>query len=285
MQVRCHHRLIVAIRLSGDLEALDVLAALNGISDPEKLSSPSPPVTGSRCAPTVSLVTASDSGYETGAPSMSPPALALHDVSKRYGRSWALARLTYALPRGRSLLLTGHNGSGKTTLLRMIGTALAPTAGRLEVAGRDVVADRDAVRREVALLSHASFLYEDLSALQNLTLLARLLGLAAPDAASEALLLKVGLTRRSDSPVRQFSAGMRKRLAIARLLMKAPGLALLDEPFGELDPAGISAMEGFIGELKAAGTTVVLATHLVDQGLALCEERLHLEEGRQVVLS
>jgi heme exporter protein A len=215
-------------------------------------------------------------------PSGSAPALALHDVSKRYGRRWALARLTYTLPPGRSLLLTGHNGSGKTTLLRLVATALSPTAGRVEVLGRDAVQQRDAVRRDVALLSHASFLYEDLTAQQNLMVLARLLGVDAPKDAADALLNRVGLTRRTDSPVRGFSAGMRKRLAIARLLMKAPQLALLDEPFGELDPAGIQDMEGVIAELKSQGTTVVLATHLIEQGLSLCEERLHLQDGRAV---
>jgi heme exporter protein A len=211
-----------------------------------------------------------------------PPALALHDVSKRYGRHWALARLSYALPQGRSLLLTGHNGSGKTTLLRLVATALAPTHGRVLVRGQDCVEQRERVRREVALLSHASFLYEDLNAQQNLVVLARLLGLPTPAERARELLVKVGLTRRSDSPVRQFSAGMRKRLAIARLLLKAPAVALLDEPFGELDPAGIQAMEKIIGELKASGVTVVLATHLIEQGLSLCEERLHLAEGRAV---
>jgi heme exporter protein A len=210
------------------------------------------------------------------------PAIALHDVSKRYGRHWALARLSYALPPGRSLLLTGHNGSGKTTLLRLVATALSPTAGRVEVLGRNTVTDRDAVRHQVALLSHASFLYEDLTAHQNLTVLARLLGLPSPSDVASALLTRVGLTKRTDSPVRQFSAGMRKRLAIARLLMKTPSLALLDEPFGELDPAGIQAMEAIIAELKASGVTVVLATHLIEQGLSLCEERLHLQEGRAV---
>jgi heme exporter protein A len=216
------------------------------------------------------------------APPVAPPALALHDVSKRYGRRWALARLSYALPPGRSLLLTGHNGSGKTTLLRLVATALSPTHGRVEVGGRDCVQERETVRREVALLSHASFLYEDLTAHQNLVVLARLLGMEGPSDVAGELLTKVGLTKRSDSPVRQFSAGMRKRLAIARLLMKAPALALLDEPFGELDPSGIQDMEKIIAELKTSGVTVVLATHLIEQGQALCEERLHLQEGRAV---
>jgi heme exporter protein A len=210
------------------------------------------------------------------------PALALHHVSKRYGRRWALARVSYTLPAGRSLLLTGHNGSGKTTLLRLIGTAMSPTAGRVEVDGRDAVAEREHVRRGVALLSHASFLYEDLTAHQNLTVLARLLGVPHAAEAAGALLGQVGLGQRSNHPIRHFSAGMRKRLAIARLLLKAPQLALLDEPFGELDPAGIREMEEIIRQLKGSGVTLVLATHLVEQGYTLCETRLHLQEGRAV---
>src|SRR5688500_9016736 len=103
-------------------------------------------------------------------------ALEVRDVSKRYGPRWALARLSFTLPAGRSLLLTGHNGSGKSTLLRLIATATAPTAGSVRVLGRDAVLERPQVRREVALLSHDSFLYEDLTAAQNLTLLARLCG-------------------------------------------------------------------------------------------------------------
>lgn len=220
---------------------------------------------------------------DPAAPAPAALAVDIRDVSKRYGARWALARLTWSLPLGRSLLLTGHNGSGKSTLLRMIATALQPTAGQLVVLGRDAVRDREEVRRHTALLSHASFLYEDLTAEQNLIVLGRLLGLADPKSAAHAHLTRVGLTRRSNNPVRQFSAGMRKRLAIARLLLKAPKIALLDEPFGELDPQGIAEMEAIIGELKQQGTTLVLATHLIDQGLSLCEERLHLQEGRAVL--
>lgn len=209
-------------------------------------------------------------------------ALEIDDVSKRYGSRWAVARLSYVLPEGSSLLLTGHNGSGKTTLLRMVATALQPTAGRVRILGLDSREHTEEIRKKVALLSHASFLYEDLTAEQNLTLLARLLGLKNPAAEVSALLDRVGLARRTTSPIRQFSAGMRKRLAIARLLLKRPKLALLDEPFGELDPAGIAQMEALIRELKTSGVTIVLATHLVDQGLLLCEERLHLQDGRRI---
>ncbi len=209
-------------------------------------------------------------------------AIDIRDVSKRYGPRWAVARLSYSLPVGRSLLLTGHNGSGKTTLLRMIATASFPTAGSLQVLGLDSRTQRDLIRPRVALLSHASFLYEDLTAAQNLIVLGRLMGLPDPAKDAAGLLDRVGLTARTDNPVRQFSAGMRKRVAIARLLLKAPAIALLDEPFGELDPAGIAQMEGLISELKGKGCTLVLATHQVEQGVRLTEERLHLENGRRV---
>src|SRR4051812_790349 len=112
------------------------------------------------------------------------PAVQLDDVSKRYGRRWALARLSFTLPAGSSLLLTGHNGSGKTTLLRLLATAINPTLGKARVLGLDCVADREPLRLRVGLLSHASFLYEDLTAEQNLTVLARLLGMADPKGAA-----------------------------------------------------------------------------------------------------
>jgi heme exporter protein A len=202
------------------------------------------------------------------------------DVSKRYGPRWALARLSFTLERGKSLLLTGHNGSGKSTLLKLLATASAPTFGKLTILGFDAAEQKEQIRRRVALLSHASFLYEDLTAEQNLVLLARLLGIVDPVGSAKAIIERVGMTKRADNAVRTFSAGMRKRIAIARLLLKKPDLALLDEPFGELDPEGIAVMEKFIHELRATGTTVVLATHLIEQGLTLTDARLHLAEGR-----
>ncbi|MCC6335150.1 MAG: heme ABC exporter ATP-binding protein CcmA [Myxococcales bacterium] len=209
------------------------------------------------------------------------PAIELKDVSKRFGPRWAVSRLSFTLAEGRSLLLTGHNGSGKTTLLRMIATATFPTLGEIALFGHETRRNRAELRPKVALLSHANFLYEDLTAAQNLSLAAQLLGAQAPAAKVKELLERVGLGARAHNPVRQFSAGMRKRVSIARLLLKAPRLALLDEPFGELDPSGITQMEGLVRELQAQGATVVLATHLIEQGKALTQERLHLEQGRK----
>jgi heme exporter protein A len=205
-------------------------------------------------------------------------ALEFQDVSKRFGRTWALARLSFALPLGQGLLLTGHNGSGKTTLLRLLATVVRATQGRVLLFGKDAVLERDALRPRIAFLGHSTFLYEDLTARENCALLARLLG--RPVREADGLLDRLGLGSRADQPVRTYSAGMKKRLAIVRLLLKRPALALLDEPFGELDPEGILEMETHIRALLAAGTTVVLATHQVEHGLSLCATRLHLSAGR-----
>ncbi|MGZ6036320.1 MAG: heme ABC exporter ATP-binding protein CcmA [Myxococcaceae bacterium] len=208
------------------------------------------------------------------------PALQLHDVSKRYGARWALVRLSLTVKRGAAVLLTGHNGSGKTTLLRVMATAVRPSAGRVDVLGVDATQEPETVRSQVGLLSHAHFVYEDLSALENMVVLARLLG--EPPSAAAGALERLGLSPKDDRPVRTYSAGMRRRLALARLFLKQPAVALLDEPFVELDPTGVSELEARIRELRSAGTTLVLATHHIEQGLALCTDRLHLEQGRSI---
>jgi heme exporter protein A len=207
-----------------------------------------------------------------------PSALELSNVSKRFGARWALVRVSLTLERGAALLLTGHNGSGKTTLLRLLATAIRPSAGRMRVLGFEGTTGQEEIRARVAFLGHSHFVYEDLSAKENLTVLARLLG--ERDGAAAEALMRVGLQPADDRPVRAYSAGMRKRLALARLFLKRPELALLDEPFGALDPAGIAEIEGRVRELRASGTTLVLATHQVEQGRQLCTDRLHLDQGR-----
>jgi len=203
------------------------------------------------------------------------PAVELQNLGKRYGATWALRGLNLALEAGEVLLLTGHNGSGKTTLLRMLCTAVTPSTGGGTIFGHELRKEADAIRHTTALVSHASYLYEDLTARENLALVAAATGRAG----SEACLDRVGLLPRADERVRGFSAGMRKRLSLARALLKAPTLLLLDEPFGELDPQGMALVETLIAELRANGTTLVLSTHWVEQGERLSTRRLHLERG------
>ncbi len=197
-------------------------------------------------------------------------------LSRRYGRRWALADVSLEVPAGSVTMLAGRNGSGKSTLLRVLATALRPDHGEAFVLGHDVRRARDAVRRKVALLAHQSFLYEALTARENLRVAASFLGRDA----EAALLARVGLGPRADDPVASFSAGMRKRLSLARVLLQRAELVLLDEPYGELDPPGFALLDGVIGELRERGATVLMATHLVERGRVLCDRALLLEEGR-----
>jgi heme exporter protein A len=137
------------------------------------------------------------------------------------------------------------------------------------------------VRRRVALLGHESFLYDMLTVRQNLEVAASFLGDSAA-ARVDGLLRTVGLAERAGDPVSALSAGMRKRLALARALLQDAEVVLLDEPYGELDPSGFRLLDGALDELKARGATVLMATHLLERGRALCDEAIVLEEGRVV---
>lgn len=213
-----------------------------------------------------------------------PPAaadngLVINDLARRFGRRWALARIHLALPAGAACMVTGANGSGKTTLLRCVATALKPHHGRILLGERDLWKDRRTLRRRIALLSHATRLYEDLDARGNLATWAQLGGLTID---VSGLLTKVGLPTDRRDPVKTFSAGMRRRLALARVLLKQPDLLLLDEPFTALDPQGRDLVIELVSELRTRGTTLLVATHLPQVATRLCEEHVHMEDGRIV---
>ena len=215
-------------------------------------------------------------------------------VSRRFGRRWALANVDLEVAKGRALMVAGHNGSGKSTLLRVISTALRANRGRVLVDGFDARSDLEEVRRRVALLGHFSNTYEAMSAFQNLSVVARLLGYTGSREEVIEILERVGLADRADDPVSSFSAGMRKRVAIARLLLQVDGpagsdenvtkagIVLLDEPYGQLDPQGFRFVDDLILSLKERGTTLLLATHLLDRGGSLCDDGMVLANGRVV---
>lgn len=209
-------------------------------------------------------------------------AVAAAGISRRYGRRWALTDVSFEVPEGSLVMVTGRNGSGKSTLLRVLATAIRPDHGTLHILGRDVRAERERVRETIALLGHRTHLYEPLTALENLMVVARFLGSDPRRAALLARLEDVGLADRAGDPVRTFSAGMRQRLALARVLQQPARVVLLDEPYGHLDPPGFLLVDRLLQRLRKEGATVLMATHLVNRGRSTCDLGLVLEGGRLV---
>ncbi|MEL6345815.1 MAG: heme ABC exporter ATP-binding protein CcmA [Myxococcota bacterium] len=204
-----------------------------------------------------------------------PSVVHARDLCRRFGRRWAYARVDLDVMAGQRLLLIGANGSGKTTLLRTFATLIRPTQGELRLFGLDPAKDKAAVRRRLGFFSHQIGLYEDLSARDNLSVFARLSGVSADRRKMVAALEEVGLEDRPDA-IRRFSAGMRRRVALAALLMKQPELTLLDEPFSALDPSGISQVAEIIRGLPG---TVIVVSHQIEQAAALCERAVLLQSG------
>jgi heme exporter protein A len=184
----------------------------------------------------------------------------IQKIAKRYGSERALAGVTLELRGGTMCALLGHNGAGKSTLLGVLSTLVRPNSGKINYKRGGQAVDGDEVRREIGMLAHASLCYAELSAIENLELVA---GLYDVDKAGiPAVLDQVGLEKRARTRAsRTYSRGMLQRLALARALLTKPSLLLLDEPFTGLDRGGAMSLGEQLGALKESGAIVVVVTH------------------------
>jgi heme ABC exporter ATP-binding subunit CcmA len=204
-------------------------------------------------------------------------------LRKTYGPTAVLDDVSLELGTGEGLTLLGPNGTGKTTLLRIVATLLRPTSGSLRVAGADAVKEPEAVRGAIDMVGHGSWVYEDLSALENLRFWAVMGGHDAEHARLRAALEEVELEASADQRARTFSAGMKRRLALARVLLGRARLLLLDEPFTGLDRAGRKWLSEFLLSFKARGGALVVATHSFDAGVGVADRVAILAGGRIVL--
>ena len=209
---------------------------------------------------------------------MSEAAIEVEHLARRYGARWALADVSFRVAAGTVMMVGGRNGAGKSTLFRVLATAIRPDGGKARIAGFDVVRDREDVRRLTAVLSHQTYLYDSLTARENLHLVADHLGVQRNGVG--ALLEQVDLGARGDDAVSTFSAGMRKRLSFARVLLQQPRVVLLDEPYGALDPQGFDLVDQVIATLKATGATIVMATHQWERSASVSDTAMILESGK-----
>jgi heme exporter protein A len=207
-------------------------------------------------------------------------ALQLENVARKFGRRWVLRGVSLDVRAGESVALMGRNGSGKTTLLRVISTALRPTRGRGSVFGKDLVTDTDEVRGLIGVLGHHSGLYDDLTAFENIQFATRMYGLDTSRALIEAALDEVGLGHEGKERVRGFSAGMRRRLALARLLLRPPRLLLLDEPYAAFDQHGIDQVNAYVRTIVNNGGAALIATHDLARARGVAERVVRIVDGK-----
>jgi ABC-2 type transport system ATP-binding protein len=202
---------------------------------------------------------------------------------ERGGETRALDEVSLSAAAGKVLVLLGPNGSGKTTTLKLVSTMLLPDAGRVLVEGADTRTQSDQVRKHVgfAVATERSF-FPRLSARENLDFFAALDDVPRQSRARriQILLERTGLIEAADTLVMKFSSGMYQRLGIARALIKHPSILLLDEPTRSLDPAAAMHFWNLVRELRAHGTTVLLATHSFSEATAVGDTMAVLHRGR-----
>jgi heme exporter protein A len=205
-------------------------------------------------------------------------AVAIEGVWKYYGDFPALRDICLAAETGSCLALIGRNGAGKTTLLRIVGGFSRPGKGQVRILGTPP--RETGTRRNIGFLGHGIAVYDELSALENLVLYAKLYGLDKPRQKALEWLEHTGLERVRDGLVREFSRGMRQRLAVARAFLHDPSVLLLDEPFTALDDRAIAVLQRLLREGLAQGKTIVMSTHQLREALELASHVALLNRGQ-----
>ena len=208
------------------------------------------------------------------APSGTPPAVSLQEVTKLFGRFAALREVSADFSAGRLYAVLGENGAGKSTLLRMMAGLSRPTRGELRVFGRD---PREA-RELLGYMSHASFLYDELDCQENLAYFAGLYDIHDPRVWERAI-AGVGLDPKLARRVGDYSQGMRQRLSLARAVLHDPQLLLLDEPFSNLDIGSAAAMAQLLGKMRDQGKTIFVVTHQPAHLAEVADESITLAAG------
>jgi len=218
-------------------------------------------------------------------PLATPPAdpaglrVAFNGIQKRYGMRMALRDLNLEVGAGECVALVGHNGSGKTTLLKIAAQLARPSRGELHFFSGDAQVEAADVKRRVGMVGHHTFVYDELTAEENLVFAAKLYGLSAPLELAAKSLESVGLAERAADMVRTFSRGMRQRLAIARALLGSPQLLLLDEPAAGLDPEGQSWLGTTVAKLHGSGCTIIMSTHGRSETQEVVTRAVYLHSG------
>jgi ABC-2 type transport system ATP-binding protein len=198
---------------------------------------------------------------------MTSHAIEARELTRRFGSFTAVDRVTFHVEPGEVFGFLGANGAGKTTAIRMLIGALAPTSGSATVAGYDIRTRADQVRRRIGYMSQKFSLYEDLTVRENITLYGGIYGVSSRDIVSRTgdILSRIGLEHAGDELVREIPLGWKQQLAFSVALLHRPSVVFLDEPTGGVDPITRRRFWELIYETGAAGTSVLVTTHYLDE--------------------
>ena len=209
---------------------------------------------------------------------MSETILSIKNLNKSYGTLQAVNDLSFTIKKGNVYGILGPNGSGKSTTLGIVLNVVNKTSGEFSWFN-NTVTTHDALKRVGAIIEHPNF-YPYMSAYDNLRLVCKIKGISTDVIISKLEL--VGLLERKDSKFKAFSLGMKQRLAIASALLNDPEILILDEPTNGLDPQGIHQIRALITKIASQGTTILLASHLLDEVEKVCSHAVILRKGVKI---
>ena len=213
---------------------------------------------------------------------MADPAIVAEELTYSYGQNLAVDDVSFTVGQGEILGFLGPNGAGKTTTVNMLTGQLKPKAGRASLLGRDVSTHVREVQGEIGVCFESTNLYEQMTAVENLELFARLFGVRDFDAV--ALLGRVGLSGRERDRVEAYSKGMKQRLMVARSMVNRPKILFLDEPTAGLDPTSAEAIRNIILEERRRGATVFLTTHDMREADKISDRVAFMNQSKIVAL-
>jgi heme exporter protein A len=208
--------------------------------------------------------------------------LELKKMTKMLGDKLVLRNITLSLGKGEILAVIGPNGAGKSTFFKCTVGLLQPTSGEIFLDGELVKKNSSQVKQRIGFLGHESFLYNNLSPLENLKFYGKLYKVKNLESKANALLKEVGLHLFRDMPIRSFSRGMMQRLAIARVLLPEPDILMLDEPHTGLDQEAVALLNAIIKSKRDSGTSVLIISHDFEQVHALADRAALLKKGKIV---
>lgn len=209
-------------------------------------------------------------------------AIETEGLAKSFGSSRALSSVDIRVKKGDHLTIFGPNGAGKTTLIKLLSTLAKPSGGSARVEGVDIGSDPVNVRRRLGVVTHSTFLYNDLTVFENLEFYGKMYRVPNLKLRIGEVISQVQLDARVHDRVGTLSHGMQKRAAIARAVLHNPSVLLLDEPESGLDPAAAMMMRGILEALDSGERTVVMTTHNIERGLELADQVAILHGGRVV---